>query len=105
MPSTAFRAPMLALASLISIATFAAAAPPATTAAPAATSTAASTAPAPSLADTIGLDANVRTGVLANGLRYYIRVNHKPEKRAALRLAVNAGSTVEQDDQDRKSVV
>ena len=99
MPSTAFRAPMLALASLISIATFAAAAPPATTAAPAAMSTAASTAPAPSLADTIGLDARVRTGVLTNGLRYYIRVNHKPEKRAALRLVVNAGSTVEQDDQ------
>ncbi len=99
MPSTAFRAPMLALASLLSIATIAVAVPPATTSAPAAASSAQAASTAISLADTLHLDPSVRTGVLTNGLRYYIRVNHKPEKRAALRLAVNAGATVEQDDQ------
>lgn len=41
----------------------------------------------------------VRTGVLDNGLRYFIRHNEKPEKRAELRLAVNAGSLLEGDDQ------
>ncbi len=44
-------------------------------------------------------DAKVRTGVLPNGMRYYIRYNKKPEKRAELRLAVNSGSTSENDDQ------
>ena len=49
--------------------------------------------------DTIPLDPAVRYGVLPNGLRYYVRVNHKPEKRAELRLVVNAGSVLEDDDQ------
>src|SRR5271170_3365819 len=44
-------------------------------------------------------DANVRTGVLPNGMKYYIRYNKKPEKRAELRLVVDAGSTSENDDQ------
>jgi zinc protease len=44
-------------------------------------------------------DPAVRTGTLPNGLRYYIRQNHKPEKRAELRLVVNAGSVLENDDQ------
>ena len=56
-------------------------------------------APVVVLTDTLALDPHVRAGVLLNGLHYYIRANHKPEKRAALRLAVNAGSTVEKDDQ------
>src|SRR5262245_24211288 len=51
------------------------------------------------LRDTLRLDTRVRTGVLPNGLRYFIRANHKPEARVALRLAVNVGSTVEADDQ------
>ncbi len=38
-------------------------------------------------------------GVLDNGLKYYILKNSKPEKRAELRLAVNAGSVLEDDDQ------
>jgi zinc protease len=58
-----------------------------------------STARAVSLQDTLRLDARVRTGVLPNGLRYFIRANHKPEARVALRLAVNVGSTAETDDQ------
>jgi zinc protease len=44
-------------------------------------------------------DPAVTVGTLSNGLRYYIRENHKPEKRAELRLVVNAGSVLEDDDQ------
>ena len=44
-------------------------------------------------------DSKTLTGVLSNGMHYYIRKNSKPEKRAELRLAVNAGSTSENDDQ------
>lgn len=47
----------------------------------------------------IPLDPAVRHGVLPNGLTYYIRANHKPEHRAELRLAVNAGSVLESDRQ------
>ena len=52
--------------------------------------------PADSLLPT---DSAVSVGTLANGLRYYIRVNHRPEKRAELRLVVNAGSILEDPDQ------
>ena len=44
-------------------------------------------------------DAAVRIGMLPNGIRYYIRRNAKPEQRAELRLVVNAGSILEDDDQ------
>src|SRR6478752_516012 len=44
-------------------------------------------------------DAHVIVGILPNGLHYYIRKNAKPEKRAELRLVVNAGSILEDDDQ------
>lgn len=44
-------------------------------------------------------DPAVTVGTLDNGLRYYIRVNRNPEKRASLMLAVNAGSVLEDDDQ------
>lgn len=44
-------------------------------------------------------DANVRTGVLENGMTYYIRQNAQPQDRAELWLAVNAGSVLEDDDQ------
>ncbi|HEX7938366.1 MAG TPA: insulinase family protein, partial [Gemmatimonadaceae bacterium] len=47
----------------------------------------------------IPTDAKVRIGTLPNGLRYYIRKNSRPEKRAELRLAVNAGSILENDNQ------
>ncbi|HEU4989149.1 MAG TPA: insulinase family protein, partial [Gemmatimonadaceae bacterium] len=47
----------------------------------------------------IPVDSAVTVGTLPNGLRYYIRVNHKPEKRAELRLVVNAGSILETDRQ------
>ncbi len=40
-----------------------------------------------------------RSGRFDNGLRYYIRVNKQPANRIELRLAVNAGSILEDDDQ------
>ena len=49
--------------------------------------------------DLIPLDTAVRTGTLPNGLRYYIRHNNRPEKRLELRLVINAGSVLEDDDQ------
>jgi zinc protease len=45
------------------------------------------------------MDPAVKVGTLSNGVRYYIRQNAKPEKRAELRLVVNAGSILEDDDQ------
>lgn len=47
----------------------------------------------------IPVDPNVRIGKLANGLTYYIQKNPKPEKKMELRLAVNAGSILEDADQ------
>jgi zinc protease len=52
-----------------------------------------------SLNTPLPLDPDVRVGTLSNGLRYFIRVNDKPRHRAELRLAVNAGSVLEADDQ------
>ncbi|HUI63589.1 MAG TPA: insulinase family protein, partial [Bacteroidota bacterium] len=45
------------------------------------------------------LDPKITLGRLDNGLTYYIRVNKKPERRAELRLVVNAGSVLETDEQ------
>ncbi len=45
------------------------------------------------------IDPAVRTGKLSNGLRYLIRENKRPENRAELRLVVNAGSILEDRDQ------
>ena len=45
------------------------------------------------------LDPRVKRGKLPNGLTYYILPHAKPEKRAQLWLAVNAGSILEDDDQ------
>ncbi len=53
-------------------------------------------APADSM---LPVDPAVTIGKLPNGIRYYIRVNHRPEKRAELRLVVNAGSILEDEDQ------
>ncbi len=51
------------------------------------------------LSATLPLDTTVIKGHLPNGITYYVRANHKPEKRAELRLVVNAGSILEDDDQ------
>lgn len=45
------------------------------------------------------MDPAVRTGRLPNGLTFYVLKHGAPEQRAALWLAVDAGSAVENDDQ------
>jgi zinc protease len=60
---------------------------------------AATSAATPSLSTRLPVDSKVRIGKLPNGIRYYIRQNLKPEKRAELRLVVNAGSVLEKDNQ------
>ncbi|HWL39315.1 MAG TPA: insulinase family protein [Gemmatimonadaceae bacterium] len=50
-------------------------------------------------ASLIPFDPAVIVGTLPNGLRYYIRENRKPELRAELRLVVNAGSVLEEENQ------
>jgi zinc protease len=47
----------------------------------------------------IPVDPNVKMGKLSNGLTYYIRNNGKPENKVELRLVVNAGSILEDEDQ------
>ncbi len=47
----------------------------------------------------LGIDPHVTIGKLNNGLTYYIRENKKPENRADFRLVVNAGSVLENEDQ------
>jgi zinc protease len=51
------------------------------------------------LDESLPLDPSIRTGTLENGLRYYVRRNDYPKDRAELRLAVDAGSILEEDDQ------
>ena len=45
------------------------------------------------------VDPALTIGHLDNGLRYYIRVNRRPETRAEIWLILNAGSMQEDDDQ------
>ncbi|MFN0203931.1 MAG: M16 family metallopeptidase [Bacteroidia bacterium] len=47
----------------------------------------------------IPFDPTVKTGTLPNGMKYFIKQNAKPEKRAELRIALNAGAMQENDDQ------
>jgi zinc protease len=49
--------------------------------------------------DKIPFDAKVKRGQLPNGLRYFIIQNKKPEKKIELRMVVNAGSILEDNDQ------
>jgi zinc protease len=49
--------------------------------------------------DPIPFMAAARTGTLPSGLRYYILENSRPQNRAFLTLAVNAGSVLETDDE------
>ncbi len=51
------------------------------------------------LNDTLPVDPHVKIGKLSNGLTYYIRENKKPEQKVELRLVVNAGSILENEDQ------
>lgn len=45
------------------------------------------------------LDKRITTGKLENGLTYYVYPHKKPENRASIWLAVNAGAVLEDDDQ------
>ena len=51
------------------------------------------------LTDKLPVDPKIKIGTLSNGLTYYIRQNKKPEQKVELRLVVNAGSVLEDDDQ------
>src|SRR5678809_324903 len=51
------------------------------------------------LSQTVPVDPLITVGTLPNGLRYYIRANSQPRGRAELRLVVNAGSVLEDEDQ------
>jgi zinc protease len=66
------------------------------------TSTTVATASMPVFDDdneVIPVDPDVTIGVLDNGLTYYVRRNTRPGARAQLRLAVAAGSALEDPDQ------
>lgn len=52
-----------------------------------------------SQSEKLPVNPGVTLGTLKNGIRYYILQNKKPEKRAELRLVVNAGSVLENNDQ------
>lgn len=51
------------------------------------------------LDEKLPVDPQVKIGKLPNGLTYYIRKNVKPENKMELRLVINAGSILEDDDQ------
>ena len=50
-------------------------------------------------AQLLSVDPSVKIDTLANGLTYYLRENAEPAGRVELRLVVNAGSVLEEDDQ------
>ncbi len=47
----------------------------------------------------LSMDSGITNGTLSNGMDYYVQRNTKPENRIQLRLVVNAGSLMEEDDQ------
>lgn len=51
------------------------------------------------LTSPIPSDPSVRIGKLENGLTYYLKKNSKPEDKIEFRLVVNAGSILENEDQ------
>ncbi len=55
--------------------------------------------PLPQAGSDIPADAAVKWGILKNGLRYAILPNAEPPKRVSMRLFVDAGSLMENDDQ------
>ncbi|WP_312343874.1 M16 family metallopeptidase [Chryseobacterium binzhouense] len=54
---------------------------------------------ASAFAQNIPMDPSVRTGTLPNGMKFYIKKNVKPEKKVEMRLAIDAGSILEDEDQ------
>ena len=49
--------------------------------------------------DQLKLEESVRTGVLENGMTYFVKNNQKPENEVILRLVVKAGSILETEKQ------
>ena len=89
-----FRAVLLiALASALAAAASSAQTPPG------ARDTSAASVASYALSQQMPVDPEVAVGTLPNGLRYYVRPNGKPQRRAELRLVVRAGSVLEDDDQ------
>jgi zinc protease len=54
---------------------------------------------AQNLTEQLGQDPKVKIGTLPNGLKYYVRSNTKPANKVELRLVINAGSILEDNDQ------
>lgn len=50
-------------------------------------------------AQNIPVDPSVKIGTLSNGMKYYIKKNVLPEKKVEFRLAINAGSILEDENQ------
>ena len=73
--------------------------PPAQVDSPAAAPADDAATPRLALDDPIPLDPAIVTGRLDNGLAYFVRRNAEPPDRVELRLVVNAGSVLEEDDQ------
>ncbi len=51
------------------------------------------------LTQELPLNKDFKVGTLQNGITYFIKQNKKPENRVELRLVVNAGSILEEEDQ------
>ncbi|MDA3910362.1 MAG: insulinase family protein [Bacteroidales bacterium] len=51
------------------------------------------------LTEKLPFDESITHGKMENGMEYYIKSNPKPENRAELTLVVNAGSVLEDEDQ------
>jgi zinc protease len=66
---------------------------------PAGRETSAASVASYTLSQQMPVDPEVAVGTLRNGLRFYVRANAKPARRAELRLVVKAGSVLEDDDQ------
>lgn len=52
------------------------------------------------LNDPIPLDPQIRTGVLENGITYYIRHNEQPKERASFYIIQNVGALLEEENQN-----
>ncbi|MBN1388986.1 MAG: insulinase family protein [Bacteroidales bacterium] len=50
--------------------------------------------------DAIPTDPEIRMGKLDNGMSYYIRQNHEPEKRASFYIIQNVGALLENENQN-----
>lgn len=52
------------------------------------------------LTQKVPFDSQIRTGVLPNGLTYYLKHNEEPKERASFYMIQNVGALLENDDQN-----